>query len=88
MMAVRPACFLTFHTVAIYSAKERYDTWLKSQEEFNDSFVLQVLLNIELHAHTPIHIHLKWISFIHTDIVQKTVRGLYPAFLNTETHSM
>jgi len=37
MMAVRP-CFLTFHTIAIYSGKERYDTWLKSQEEFNDSF--------------------------------------------------
>lgn len=87
MMAVRPACFLTFHTVAIYSAKERYDTWLKSQEEFNDSFVLQVLLNMDrvTCSHTLI-----WNPYLSYTQIQykKTVRGLYPAFLNTETHSV
>lgn len=65
MMAFRPACFLTFHTVAIYSAKERYDTWLKSQEEFNDSFMVQVLHGLNIDRFTCLHTHSSQFPEIH-----------------------
>lgn len=58
MMAVRPACFLTFHTNAIYSAKERCNTWLKSQEVFNDSYAVVLVLhglNTDLYSHTHMY---------------------------------
>lgn len=61
MMAVRPACFLTFHTGAIYSAKERCNTWLKSQEVFNDSCAVVLVLhglNTDRFTHSHTHTHM------------------------------